>query len=140
MSTPRSPREVALDWFGPMWNNRDLSLMRELMAPDAVGHLEGGRKTVGPDGFAEFQAEFLSAVPEIQLEVVNCLTDGDDACVHWRARGVHKGEGMGMLPSNESLDFQGVTWLKVKNGQIVEGWDFWNRGAVIQTMSKAAVL
>jgi steroid delta-isomerase-like uncharacterized protein len=137
MSTTRSPREVALEWFGPMWNNRDLPLMRELMAPDAVGHLEGGRKTVGPDEFAKFQAEFLAAVPNIKLEVVNCLADGDDACVHWKATGMHSGEAWGMQPSNAPLDFQGVTWIKVKNGQIVEGWDFWNLGALMQKMACA---
>lgn len=137
MSTPLSPREVALAWFGPMWNNRDLSLLKELMAPGAVGHLEGGRKSIGPEGFAEFQAEFVAAVPDIKLEVVNCLADGDDACVHWRATGIHNGDGMGMVPSQESLDFQGVTWLRVQNGQIVEGWDFWNFDSLLKKMSCA---
>jgi predicted SnoaL-like aldol condensation-catalyzing enzyme len=117
-----------------MWNNRDLSLMRELMAPGAVGHLEGGRQTIGPDGFAEFQADFVAAVPDIKIEVKNCLADGDDACVHWRAT---NGEGMGMTPSEAPLDFQGVTWLRVKDGQIVEGWDFWNFDSLIRKMACA---
>ncbi len=44
---------------------------------------------------------------------------------------------MGMAPSQRELAFNGVTWLRVKDGQITEGWDFWNLGGLMQTMSAA---
>jgi steroid delta-isomerase-like uncharacterized protein len=138
MNSTRTPREVAEAWFGPMWNNRDTALMRELMAPGAIGHLEGGLETVGPEGFEAFQNDFLGAVPDLKLTVINTLADGDDVCIHWTATGTHTGTAMGMVPSDAKVDFQGVTWLKVQNGQIVEGWDFWNKEALIQTMSGVA--
>ena len=118
-----------------MWNNRDTALMRELMTEDAVGHLEGGEDVVGPAGFEAFMQEFLRAVPDLKLTMINCLSDGDDVCVHWRANGNHTGAGLGFSPSDAQVDFQGVTWLRVKDGQLVEGWDFWNRDALFQTMS-----
>jgi hypothetical protein len=36
------------------------------------------------------------------------------------------------------VNFQGVTWLRVKDGRLTEGWDFWNRDGLIQTLSGAA--
>ena len=33
------------------------------------------------------------------------------------------------------VTYQGMTWLKVKDGKIVEGRDFWNMGAVMQTLA-----
>lgn len=135
MSEIRTPKEVAGLWFGPMWNNRDFGLMRELMAPGAIGHLEGGVDTVGPEDFERFQKDFLGAVPDLKLDIVNLLSDGDDACVHWRATGTHCGAGMGLVPTDSKVEFQGVTWLKVKDGQIIEGWDFWNLDGLMQKMS-----
>lgn len=138
MNETRTPREVGELWFGPMWNNRDVKLMHELMAPDAIGHLEGGLDTVGPAGFEKFQADFLSAVPDLKVQAVNFLADADDVCIHWKAGGTHSGPGMGMTPTGEQVSFQGVTWLRVKNGQIVEGWDFWNLDSLMKKMSGCA--
>jgi len=140
MNATRTPREVGELWFGPMWSGRDGTLMRELMAPGALAHLEGGVETVGPEGFEKFQQEFVQAVPDVQLKIVNLLADGDDVCVHWKASGTHTGSGMGMDPTGAKLEFQGVAWLRVENGQIVEGWDFWNQGGVMQVLTGAATV
>ena len=114
--------------------------MRELMVPDAVGHLEGGMDVIGPAGFEVFQQDFVRAVPDLKLQVINILSDGDDACVHWRATGTHTGAGMGLAPTDSKVDFQGVTWLRVKDGQIAEGWDFWNMDGLVKVMSGGAIL
>ena len=131
------PSEVARRWFEDMWNGRKSELNHELMAPGAIGHLEGGQKTVGPEGFIAFREEFLAAVPDLHLVVVKLLSDSEEVCVHWEATGTHQGTGMGMAPSHRELAFNGVTWLRVKNGQITEGWDFWNLGGLMQTMHAA---
>ena len=131
------PSEVARRWFEVMWNGRKSELIAELMAPGAIGHLEGGQKTVGPEGFAAFREEFLAAVPDLHLVVVKILSDSEEVCVHWEATGTHQGTGMGMAPSHRELAFNGVTWLRVKDGRITEGWDFWNLGGLMQTMSAA---
>jgi steroid delta-isomerase-like uncharacterized protein len=132
---PLPPAEVARRWFEVMWNERKSELIADLMAPGAIGHLEGGQKTVGPEGFAAFRDEFLLAVPDLHLVVVKILSDAEEACVHWEASGTHQGAGLGLAPSNRTLAFNGVTWLRVKDGQITEGWDFWNLGGLMQTMS-----
>ena len=121
------PAEVARRWFEVMWNGRKSELIAELMVPGAIGHLEGG--------LAGFRDEFLAAVPDLHLVVVKILSDGEEACVHWEATGSHQGAGMGLAPTNRALAFNGVTWLRVKEGRITEGWDFWNLGGLMQTMS-----
>ena len=53
----RTPEEVGRLWFERMWDRRELDLIRELLAENAVGHLEGGEEVVGPEAFARFQEE-----------------------------------------------------------------------------------
>lgn len=131
------PSEIARRWFEVMWNERRSALIHEMMSPDAIGHLEGGQDIIGPDAFAAFQQEFLTAVPDLKLTVAKILADGEDACVHWEASGTHQGEGLGFRPTGIALHFRGVTWLRVKEGKITEGWDFWNLGGLMRTMSAA---
>src|SRR5690606_1746302 len=104
-------------------------------AKEAVGHLEGGAEVVGPEEFARFQEEFLEAIPDIRLEVRKLLSDGTDVCIHWHASGTHSGAGFGCNATERRLEFQGVTWLRVKEGMIVEGWDFWNMDRLMRMMS-----
>ena len=134
MST-RTPSEVSRLWFGEMWNNRDTGLLRELMAPDATGTFEGGRTMTGPDDFIAFQQAFLEAVPDLKVELVKSIAEGDEVCVHWKGSALHCGPGLGCPASGKQIEFQGVTWLTVKNGQIVAGQDFWNLGGLMQHLT-----
>ena len=138
MSNLPDAKEIGQLWFEKVWNQRDAALARELMAPDAVGHLEGGVEIVGPEGFLAFQASFLEAVPDLQIEIVGLVADEDDVCVHWTAKGTHTGPGMGFVPTGEMIFFRGVTWLQTAGGRIISGRDFWNKEGLMQTMAAAS--
>jgi steroid delta-isomerase-like uncharacterized protein len=135
----RTPEEVGRLWFERMWDRRELSLIDELLGKNAIGHLEGGEEVVGPEAFAQFQEEFLEAIPDIRLKVNKLLADNSDVCIHWSATGTHRGSGFGCNATGCPVDFQGVTWLRVKDGVIIEGWDFWNMDRLMRKMSGEAV-
>ncbi|MEO5916346.1 MAG: ester cyclase [Luteolibacter sp.] len=139
MNTTPTAKEIGHLWFEHVWNLRDRAKLHELMAPDAVGYLEGGQEIVGPDAFAAFQSAFLEAIPDIHIEVVDSLADEDDVCVHWTAKGTHTGPGLGMAATGQEVSFRGVTWLHTKNGQVVGGRDFWNQDGLMRTLSNAVV-
>src|SRR4051794_17286459 len=111
MSAILSPEEVGVRWFTEVWNNRNVDIIPELIAEDAKGHLEGGQEIVGPDGFVAFQKAFLEALPDVKVEILNSLSDGDDACILWIAKATHTGAGYGLVPTGKSVTFRGITWL-----------------------------
>ena len=135
MSAPHTPAEVGRLWFDKIWNERDASMAHQLMAEDAIGYLEGGQQIVGPGPFLEFQRQFLTTIPDLQLEVLDSVSDENTVCVQWQAKGTHTGVGMGFAPSGRQVSFRGVTWFKVKDGRVAEGRDFWNLNGLIQTLS-----
>lgn len=140
MSTVFDTKEIGKLWFGKVWNERDQALARELMAPDAIGHLEGGQEIVGPDAFLAFQSSFLEAIPDLHIEIVSILSDEDDVCIHWTAEGTHTGPGLGFLPSGEKVFFRGVTWFQIGKGRIISGRDFWNLEGLMQTLAAASAV
>ena len=140
MNAIPTAKEIGHLWFENVWNKRDQAKLHELMAPDAIGYLEGGHEIVGPDAFLAFQSAFLQAIPDMQIEIVNLLADETDVCIQWTATGTHSGPGLGMAPSGQKVSFRGVTWFQTKNSQVVGGRDFWNQEALMRTLSTPVVL
>jgi hypothetical protein len=51
-----------------------------------------------------------------------------------REDGVPVAGGLGMLATARGVAFRGMTWLTFKNGLIVEGWDSWNLGRLLESL------
>ena len=133
MKNGGDPRTVARRWFEEVWNGRRDESVDDLMAPRAPGHVEGG-EVIGPEGFRQMREMFLSALPDVRIEIEDILAEGDRAAVRWRARGTHTGNGFGFEASKRPVDIRGTTWLVVRDGQIVEGWDTWNLSAMLESL------
>ena len=118
-------KALARRWFQEVWNDRNDAAILELMDPDSVGHVEGGEAR-GPEAFRSMRATFLSAVPDLRVDVEDIVADGEDAVVRWRVVGTHDGDGFGFPSTGRAVDARGMTWLVFRNGRVVEGWDCWN--------------
>lgn len=137
MHTQNSPAYLAVQWFQQVWRNKDADAVAALMSPDARGHLEGGLEFAGPEGFLKLHQSMLEAFPDLAVELLGVLGDDSHACVHWRAHGTHTGTGFGFTkPTNKAFSFRGMTWLRVENERIVEGWDCWNQGRFLAELSE----
>jgi len=135
MLTETSATYIAVQWFQEVWRNRDAEAIPRLMAPDARGHLEGGQEITGPEAFIQFHRALLTAIPDIEIEMLGVLGNETEACVRWAAAGTHVGEGLGFAPTNKRVSFHGVTWFRMENGQIAEGWDNWNQDRLFAEMA-----
>jgi steroid delta-isomerase-like uncharacterized protein len=128
---------LARRWFNEVWNDRRDATVHELLADDAVGHLEG----LTSRGVAEFLAmrsSLLGAFPNFHMTVEETAAEGDNVVVRWSANGTHDGELLGIAATSKQMDFRGITWLRFANGRIVEGWDAWNQGALKADLEAAA--
>jgi len=123
-------RALAKRWFQEVWNERRDQTLDELFTAGAIGHTENGDQ--GPVEFKAARLGLLDAFPDIQVEVEDTAADGDHVVVRWRARGTHLGAGLGIPATDRPVDFRGMTWLTFKNGVIVEGWDSWNLGRLLE--------
>jgi len=126
---------LARRWFEEVWNQRRHATVHELMHPESVGHVEGG-DVVGPSGFLGMQASFLEAIPDVRVTVEATLARDAQVVVRWSARGTHTGDGLGVAPTSRPIAIRGITWLRIADGRIVEGWDSWNRDGLLQQLQR----
>jgi steroid delta-isomerase-like uncharacterized protein len=132
----QSHHALAVRWMEEVWNDRNDATIDELLSPEAVGHAEGMPDICGPREFREFRSGLLNAFPDLRLDVQDTLCAGDNVVLRWRVRGHHRGAGLGLAASGRSVDFWGMTWLRFSNGRIVEGWDAWNQGGLMQRLAE----
>src|SRR5262249_36680776 len=94
-------------WFHEVWNERRSRTMDESLHPRSVCHADAGVLK----GIAEFKARmyepFVSALPDVRVEIEGILADGDQAVVRWRAVGTHTGEGLGFPATGRTGSFRG---------------------------------
>jgi len=138
MSTPLTPRQVATQWFQRIWNERDESTITELMAPDAHGVHEGGVESHGPEDFRRFFQDLIRTFPDLRIEVLDIVAEGEKAYVRWKAEGCHQGDAFGIKASGQRHQFSGVSWFVVRDGRIVGGGDCWNLNGLIARMAAVA--
>lgn len=125
-------RELAERWFREVWNERKASTVDALFAPGVKAHTEGGDQDAA--GFKAAREALLDAFPDMRVEVEDTAADGDHVVVRWNAKATHRGAGLGMAASGRPVEFRGMTWLTFRDGVIVEGWDSWNLGRLLQSL------
>lgn len=133
MATNLSPRTVAIRWFEEVWNQRSVPAIHEMLSADCLGHMEG-LKIVGPGQFEAFHQDLLKALPDLRIEVEDTVCEGENVVIRWRFSGKHTGHGLGCAPTHSEVGASGMSWFKVRDGRIVEGWDRWNQAAFMRQL------
>jgi predicted ester cyclase len=121
---------IARRWFQEVWVAGGEKVVDLLMAPDAVAWMEG-RTVNGPIDFKDARRTLLHTFPDLTVKVEDTIEEGAKVSVRWTATATHRGEGLGVAPTNRRVVFRGITWLEMRDQRVVRGWDSWNLGALI---------
>ena len=67
-------------------------------------------------------AEFRSAFPDWQEEIVQLVAEGDAVAGRFRCSGTHRGEFLGEAPTQKRMDVEEVFFLRAEDGKFVDFW------------------
>ena len=70
-------------------NARDLSLWLRHLAEDYIAEHPGVSIPLNKTRSMGYQQRFVTALPDIHLEVLHVLAEGDYVLIHWTASGTH---------------------------------------------------
>ncbi len=113
-------------WFEEVWNNQSEDAIDEMCAEDVVanGLTDAEGNTVrGIEAYKNLFRAFISAYPNIKITVEDTISEGDKIAARCRVSATHAGEGIGVAPTNQPVEFTGMTIVRVKDGKIVEAWN-----------------
>lgn len=118
-----------------LWNKRNLGSVDEHVAADVVDHdpFSPGQAT-GREGFRQTVAMMLSAFPDIHVTIEDMVAEKDRVVVRWTVRGTHRGNFMGIPPTNKQLTSSGIDLFRYEGGKRIETWRQWDALGVMQQL------
>jgi steroid delta-isomerase-like uncharacterized protein len=102
-------------------NSASEELAHELVSPEAIFHVPGRPEPkLGPDGYLEIVGMMRGGFPDIQWTVEELISEGDKVAARFTMRGTHRGQFMGVPPTEKPITVQALNIYHLKNGQIVK--------------------
>jgi predicted ester cyclase len=102
----------------------NLALIDELTTDDFVDHEEGlPGQPAGREGVHFFANAIREAFPDISpRETDPMLADGNLEVARTILSATHKGEFMGVSPTDRSVEFETIDIIRVEDGKVREHW------------------
>ena len=125
--------------FWESYNEHDLDRSWErYMSPDLENHAFGG--AYDREAWLGIEKGFIAAFPDIHLEVLAQVTEGDLSATRVAMTGTQKDEFYG-VPAAGAVGTLRVTFFdRVADGKIVEHWADADIGGFLQQLSGAAAV
>jgi steroid delta-isomerase-like uncharacterized protein len=128
------PEAVMRTWFEEVWNQGREDAIDRLFAADGLAHGLPGGPLRGPAAFRAIFNTFRGAFPDIRITVERTVTQGEFVAAHCRVTGTYRNATLGIAPTDQRVDFQGVTIARIVDGQFREGWNCFDFLAMYQQL------
>jgi predicted ester cyclase len=113
-------------WFEEVWNQGREATIDELLDPNVQGHGlidPQGNEVTGIESFKVFWRVLRTALPDIHIDVLETVTEGNLSVARYVVTGKHTGEGIGKSPTGNPIVFTGMSMARVKDGKFIEVWN-----------------
>jgi len=100
-----------------------MSVIDELYATDYVVHGSTESEDIrGLKDFKQSTSKYYNAFPDLHYTLDDMVVEGDKVAVRCTVTCTHKGEFMGIPPTNKKVKVQLIAIERVVGGKIVEDW------------------
>lgn len=136
---PSANTALMYRWFEEVWNQGRAETIDALLAADGIAHGlgEAGAEIRGPAAFRQFWEMFRGAFPDIHVAVEEVVSEGDTAAVRFVVTMTHMGDHLGIPATGKRVRVTGMTFARLRNGQIVEGWNNLDMQGLMQQIGAA---
>jgi predicted ester cyclase len=107
----------------------------ELVAEDVVNHAAPPGAPNGAQSMVLFILEILrKGFPDIQVEILDQIAEGDRVTTRKVLRGRHTGEFMGIPPTGKHVAIKVIDIIRLRDGKYAEHWGLSNLMEVMQEL------
>jgi steroid delta-isomerase-like uncharacterized protein len=112
--------------FVEEWNKGKAAAMAvidEMAATNLVFHRGNGEDIHGIKDYKQFMSEFYNAFPDNHMTIDDMVAEGDKVVMRYTLTGTHKGEYMGIPPTNKKATGWMIEIDRYAGGKFVEAWE-----------------
>jgi steroid delta-isomerase-like uncharacterized protein len=113
---------LILRFYEELWNNWDLPIADEILAPEV--HFRGtlGTTGVGIKAFKGYVERVRAAFPDWHNRVDELIAAGEKVVARLTWSGTHDGELLGVPPTGRRVTYAGVGIFELRDGRICAAW------------------
>ncbi len=111
---------VIQEYIEKVLNTGDVSTISNYVSPEYSEVHEGKRFELGVEGAIEHIKGVRNTYPDLKLVIEKQICEGEWVVTSYTMTGTHKGEWLGITPTNKKLTITGVNVDRIINGKIVE--------------------
>ncbi len=130
-------KELVQGWAEAV-KHQDFDKMDELMDEDYVWHFPG-RDVIGRDKVKASFIHLYKGFPDIQLIPEDIISKGEKVVVRWNIKGTHRGEYLGIKPTNELICYPSISIDTVVDGKFTEGWEIYDELGLREQIGSVSV-
>lgn len=115
-----------------------LEALEKYVASDVIEHqVPPGAvdPQIGAEAVKQFLTMFRTAFPDMKVEVLDMVAEGDKVVARCKLTGTHKGDFAGMAATGKSISVEMIDIVRMKDGKIAEHWGLSNDAAMMQQLS-----
>lgn len=125
MSSPQDNKDLVRRFFEEIFNQGNLTVADELVAPDAIDHapdLFPGQAPIGPERLTQLVAWYRAGFPDARWDLEGLLAERDKVVCRATFHGTHQGEFAGIPPTGNKVDVLEMRAFRIADGKIAESW------------------
>jgi steroid delta-isomerase-like uncharacterized protein len=123
------PTELVHRWFDELFNDADLAVADDILAPDVRYHGPDSltpSDVTSPADVKEYVEVYRQAFPDLRYTVEDVFGSDGRVCARWTATGTHRSDLFGIEPTGEVFVADGINVFTVEDGRITEVRSQWD--------------
>jgi steroid delta-isomerase-like uncharacterized protein len=126
-------KQISRRMIDEVWNKGNYAVLDELVDPGfrAEDPVVG---TFDKAGYADVIKGYRTAFPDLKIELVSLVAEGNFVASRWIARGTNKGSFLGMEPTGKFAVTTGLGMAEVRNGKIVSDFNVYDSLSLLRQL------
>ena len=127
--------------YEEVWNHRKFEVINEIISPShALQAPNVSGSAVGPEAYKRQVTLFLAGYPDLRFTIEDTVAENDKVVACWTFSGTHKGDFMGVPPTNKKISVDGMTIHHIANGKIMDSYSNWDALGMMQQLGAVPAL
>jgi steroid delta-isomerase-like uncharacterized protein len=120
-------------FFQEVYNEGNVKALDDLTSPKFVSH-DRGNPSQDREGVRQIVTSIRAAFPDVKFSADDVFAEGDRVAARFTMRGTHRGEFMGIPPTNKEIIVTGIDIVRFEDGKAAEHWHEWSGMELLQQL------
>jgi steroid delta-isomerase-like uncharacterized protein len=135
---PSNNKQIVQRFMDECWSRGNLNTVSELITDNCRYHDPVFPSlTSGAENIKNHIQTCRGGFPDLMFTIDDTIAERDEVVIHWTASGTHKGQFLGMSPTNKKASVTGTSINRIEGSKIAEMWANWNLMSLMEQLGIA---